>query len=61
MLELKSIAENARSDYLFGRISREEAKDLIQPYLDYINEKSRELAKKYNQKHKEITFMYYIR
>ena len=31
------------------------------PYLDYVNKKSKELANKYNQKHKKITFSYYIR
>ena len=47
--------------YRLGKISREEAKEHIMPYLDYVNKKSKELANKYNQKHKEITFSYYLR
>ena len=42
-------------------MDRETAKEYIMPYLAYVNSKQKELAKKYNQKHKEITFSYYIR
>ena len=59
--KLKNIADTYCDLYRLGKISREEAKEYITPYLDYVNEKSKELAKKYNQKHKEITFSYYLR
>ena len=59
--KLKTVADTYCDLYRLGKISREEAKEHIMPYLDYVNEKSKELAKKYNQKHKEITFSYYLR
>ena len=59
--KLKNIADTYCDLYRLGKISREEAKEHIAPYLDYVNEKSKELAKKYNQRHKEITFSYYLR
>jgi hypothetical protein len=43
------------------RFQGKKQKEHIMPYLDYVNEKSKELANKYNQKHKEITFSYYLR
>ena len=59
--QLKSTAEYYCDLYRLGKIDKEKAKEYIMPYLDYVNVKSKELAKKYNQKHKEITFSYYIR
>ena len=60
-IKLKNIADTYCDLYRLGKISREEAKEHIMPYLDYVNKKSKELANKYNQKHKEITFSYYLR
>ena len=59
--QLKVNADTYCDLYRLGKISREEAKEHIMPYLDYVNKKSKELAKKYSQKHKEITFSYYLR
>ena len=59
--KLKIVADTYCDLYRLGKISREEAKEHIMPYLDYVNKKSKELAKKYSQKHKEITFSYYLR
>ena len=59
--KLNNIADTYCYFYRLGFILREEAKEHIMPYLDYVNEKSKELAKKYSQKHKEITFSYYLR
>ena len=59
--QLKVNADTYCDLYRLGKISREEAKEHIMPYLDYVNKKSKELANKYNQKHKEITFSYYLR
>ena len=59
--ELLKQAEIYRNLYRFGKVTREEAKEKIMPYLDFVNNKSKELSKKYNKKHKEITFSYYIR
>lgn len=59
--ELQSKAEYYRDLYRIGKCTREEAKEMIIPYLDFCNEKSKELCKKYNQKHKEIGFSSYVR
>lgn len=59
--ELKTQAEIARAKYRSNYISRDEAKEQIMPYLDSVNERSRELAKKYNQKPKLVTFTAYVR
>ena len=42
-------------------ITREEAREQIMPYLDAVNKRSKELAKKYNQKPKLVTFASYVR
>lgn len=60
-LKLKSQAEEGRYLYAIGKISRERAKEMIQPYLDKVNEKQKELAKKYNQKIKKVNFNSYVR
>ena len=61
ILELKIYAEYYRDLYRLGKISREEAKQEIMPYLDKVNEKSKELAKKYNQKYRPVNFCAYVR
>jgi 16S rRNA U516 pseudouridylate synthase RsuA-like enzyme len=57
----KRVAEYYRKLYNLGVCSREIAKEMIQPYLIEVNLKSRELAEKYNQKHRNITFANYVR
>jgi hypothetical protein len=54
-------AKKARILYQLGHISRSEAKQEIQPYIDYFNAKSKEIAKKYNQKPKLISFAVFVR
>lgn len=61
MEDLKIQAEKARILYNSGQITREEAKRQIQPYLDALNAKAKELAVKYNQKPKKVEFGYYVR
>lgn len=61
ILELRNKAEEGRYLYRINKISREEAKIMIEPYLDAVNNKQKELAKKYNQKVKKVTFVSYIR
>jgi len=36
-------------------------KEMIIPYLDFCNDKSKELCKKYHQRHKQIIFANYVR
>lgn len=59
--DLKSKADEAKSLYRLGIIDRETAKKDIQPYLDAANQKSIELAKKYNQRPKKITIQSFLR
>lgn len=59
--ELKTLAEIARANYRANIITREEAKEQIMPYIDAVNARSKELAKKYNQKPKLVNFSSYVR
>lgn len=61
VLEMKIKAEHASYLYNIGAIDREEAKKEIMPYLNKVNEKALELAKKYHQKPKKVTFSTFIR
>lgn len=58
---LRNTAETYRYLYRKGVCSRDVAKLNIQPYLDIANERSKELAKKYNQKPQIIKFYGYVR
>jgi uncharacterized protein YfaT (DUF1175 family) len=59
--ELKNRAEDYRIIYKAGQCTREEAKLNIMPYINLVNSKSKELAKKYNQRPKLIGFSNYVR
>lgn len=59
--ELQNQAEYYRGLYRLGKCSRELAQEKIMPYLDFVNSKSKELCKKYNQRHKDVNFSNYIR
>lgn len=55
---LENRAEIARikNDLAFGKITYAEAQEQAAPTLKRINEKAKELAKKYNRRHRDITF-----
>lgn len=61
ILKLKQRAEEYRFLYQTNQITRDVAKNNIMPYIDEVNKKSKELAKKYNQKPKKVTFITFIR
>jgi hypothetical protein len=61
MLQLKERAEKARTLYRLGHITREEAVKECTPYLNEFNRKAVEIAKKYKQRPKKITFASFIR
>lgn len=61
VLEMKLRAEHASYLYNIGAITREEAKKEIMPYLNKVNEKAIEIAKKYNQRPKKVTFNTFVR
>lgn len=59
--ELRAKAEEAKQLYRIGKMTREDAQQIIVPYLEAVNNKSKELAKKYDQKPKLVTFAAYLR
>lgn len=59
--ELKQLAELARAEYRRSLITREEAQERIMPYINAVNERSKELAKKYNQKPRMASFNTFVR
>ncbi len=61
IMKLKCNAEYYRALYCLGQCSREVAKEEIMPYLDKVNEKAKELAKKYSQRYKPVTFNAFVR
>lgn len=59
--QLKDDAFLARNLYKGGAIDREEARTRIMPYINAYNVKVVEIAKKYNQKPKKISFITFLR
>ena len=59
--DLKQDAEYYRALYNLGGCSREIAKEHIQPYLNAVNSKSKELAKKYGRRPVKVSFISYVR
>lgn len=59
--KLKQQAEHYCMVYKMHGCTREEAKQKIQPYIDAVNQKSKEIAKKYNQKPKTVSFNKFVR
>ena len=59
--ELKAKADMAKANLYLGVFTYEEAKEAIQPYVKAYNKKSKEIAKKYNQRPRTITVAGYLR
>ncbi|OFI48831.1 hypothetical protein BG261_05430 [Floricoccus tropicus] len=59
--ELKIKAEQARSLYRSNLITRAEAINMIEPFVVAFNVKSKEIAKKYNQRPKAISVASFLR
>ena len=59
--EARKQAEEARSKYRLGIITREQASKQIAPYADAFNHKSKELAVKYNCRAKAFSLAAYLR
>lgn len=58
---LKQNAEEGKFLYNIGKISRDEAKKQVTPYIEAFNKKSIEIAKKYGMKPKKISFVSFVR
>lgn len=54
-------AKQIRFMYQSGQITREEAKSFLEPFIKEFNQKSLEIAKKYNQKPKLFSFTSFVR
>lgn len=61
MESIRREAEKARAMYRRGEISRKQAKEMMAPFEMAYNEKSKELAKKYNVKAHKFNFSAYVR
>lgn len=59
--QIKDQAFMARALYKNGTIDRQTAQERIMPYINLYNEKVVEIAKKYNQKPKKISFITFLR
>lgn len=59
--ELKREAEEIRTLYNSGVITREEAKKRIKPYAEYYNQRAKEIADKYNQRPMKFSFVGFMR
>lgn len=63
-MDIRALEENARkarARYNAGAISREEAKIIIKPYAEAFNEKSREIAGKYNMRPQKFSLSSFLR
>lgn len=60
-LRLRDRAEEGRMLYRSGHATREEAKELVMPYINHFNNYAKKLAKKYNQRPKFISFNSFCR
>lgn len=54
--DYRNIIGQIRGDMLKGIISYDEAKEKAKPYIDEMNKKAKEIAKKYNMRFKKFTF-----
>ncbi|MGX7025856.1 hypothetical protein [Vagococcus hydrophili] len=59
--ELRNLAEEARRSYRSSLINRDEAVKQINPFIEAYNKKSKEIAKKYNQRPKTISVASFLR
>ncbi len=59
--ELRNLAEEARKSYRSKIIDRDEAIKQINPFVEAYNQKSKEIAKKYNQRAKTISVASFLR
>ncbi|WP_311080944.1 hypothetical protein [Paenibacillus polymyxa] len=58
---LKERAESYKILYKTNQVSRDEALSNIQPYIDKVNAKATELAKKFNVRPKLVTVTGFLR
>lgn len=59
--KLKDAAEKGKMLYCSGRMAQEDAKLLVMPYLNAINARAVEIAAKYNQRPRTVSFRAFVR
>lgn len=58
---LREEAELAKVKLLYGEIEYAEAVEMVKPYINAVNEKSKSIANKYNQRPKLVSVKGYLR
>lgn len=58
---IREEAELAKVKLLYGEIEYEEAVEMVKPYINAVNEKSKSVAKKYNQRPRFVSVKGYLR
>lgn len=61
VLKMKDKAYKAKMNLIHGEISYSEAVEMVKPYIDEVNKKSIEIAKKYGMKPKKTSVRSYLR
>lgn len=61
MENLKENAFYAKIQYQLWKITVEQAKEQIKPYLDYVNEKGIEIARRCGVRHRNVHFTSFVR
>lgn len=59
--ELYLKALEARTQLQMGFITYDQAKAVVQEYIDYANERGKEISKKYNRRHKKLSLHGFLR
>ena len=58
---IREEAELAKVKLLYGEIEYEEAVEMVKPYINAVNGKSKSVAKKYNQRPRFVSVKGYLR
>lgn len=61
IIDYRSQILHIRSSYLRGDITLEQAREVVGPLLEEMNNKGAEIAKKFGKKYKKLTFGYVFR
>jgi len=59
--KLKRYSEDVRVLYLQGKITREEAREELKEFIEFYNETSKRIAKKYDMKPHKFCFAAFMR
>ena len=59
--ELMENAEQARGAFRAGKMPRETAYPIVQLYIDHINERGKEIAKRFKMKPRPVSIMSFMR